>query len=171
MSATIYPTGTTIYNPEKCWNGYTLFKGAGAVLIIDMNGNEVNSWEGMGGHPPKMLPGGHVIGSSGRRTGATHDGAQEEQSDIIQVDWDGNIVWEFNQYDLVEVPGEAPVWTARWHHDFERSGNPVGYYVPGMDSQLEGENTLLLCHKNRVNPAVSTNPIVDDAIVVAVESG
>ena len=21
----IFPTGTTIYKPEKCWNGYTLF--------------------------------------------------------------------------------------------------------------------------------------------------
>ena len=21
---TIYPTGVTVYNPEKCWNGFTL---------------------------------------------------------------------------------------------------------------------------------------------------
>ncbi len=40
MPPTVYPTGTTIYNPEKCWNGYTLFqtslyqfRGVGAVLI------------------------------------------------------------------------------------------------------------------------------------------
>lgn len=25
MPPTVYPTGTTIYYPEKCWNGYTLF--------------------------------------------------------------------------------------------------------------------------------------------------
>ena len=24
MSATIFPTGVTIYNPEKCWSGYTI---------------------------------------------------------------------------------------------------------------------------------------------------
>ena len=24
MSSTIYPTGTTIYDPEKAWSGYTL---------------------------------------------------------------------------------------------------------------------------------------------------
>ena len=22
----VYPTGTTIYDPEKCWNGYTIFQ-------------------------------------------------------------------------------------------------------------------------------------------------
>ena len=34
---TVYPMGTTIYNP-KCWNGYTLLSEmtAGAILV-DMN--------------------------------------------------------------------------------------------------------------------------------------
>ena len=22
---TVYPTGTTIYKPDKCWNGFTVF--------------------------------------------------------------------------------------------------------------------------------------------------
>jgi len=35
----VYPTGTTIFYPEKYWNGFTLFqaKDTGAA-IIDMNG-------------------------------------------------------------------------------------------------------------------------------------
>ena len=42
MSATIFPTGVTIYNPEKCWSGYTIFQAAErGALLIDMNGNEV----------------------------------------------------------------------------------------------------------------------------------
>ena len=43
---TVYPTGTTIYNPKKCWNGYTIFPAInhGAVLI-DMNGNVVKNWK------------------------------------------------------------------------------------------------------------------------------
>ena len=40
---TVFPTGTTIYNPEKCYDGYTLYLsktlGVGAVLV-DMNGTE-----------------------------------------------------------------------------------------------------------------------------------
>ena len=32
---TIYPTGVTVYNPEKCWNGFTIFQAleVGAVLM------------------------------------------------------------------------------------------------------------------------------------------
>ena len=56
---TVYPTGVTVYNPEKCWNGYTLFQviGVGA-LLIDMNGSEVQLWQGLHGMPNKLLPGG-----------------------------------------------------------------------------------------------------------------
>ena len=68
MSATIFPTGVTIYNPEKCWSGYTIFQAAErGALLIDMNGNEVRMWEGLQGFPNKMLPGGYVMGSLGER--------------------------------------------------------------------------------------------------------
>ena len=56
---TIYPMGVTIYNPEKCFNGYTLFqaRGEGATLI-DMNGVVVNHWHHYDGFPNKLLTGG-----------------------------------------------------------------------------------------------------------------
>ena len=42
-----FPTGTTICNPEKCYDGYTLYLsktlGVGAVLV-DMNGEVVRTW-------------------------------------------------------------------------------------------------------------------------------
>ena len=40
---TVYPTGTTIYDPDKSWNGFTVLSplGTPAVLVIDMNGNVV----------------------------------------------------------------------------------------------------------------------------------
>ena len=49
---TIYPTGVTVYDPEKCWNGFTIFQAqeVGAVLM-DMNGREVNVWKGVHGMP------------------------------------------------------------------------------------------------------------------------
>jgi hypothetical protein len=39
---TVYPTGVTIYDPEKAWSGYTVMpiEPIGS-LVIDMNGNEV----------------------------------------------------------------------------------------------------------------------------------
>ena len=44
----VFPHGTTIYKPEKCWSGFTVFgvetAGEGCVLI-DMNGNVVKEWK------------------------------------------------------------------------------------------------------------------------------
>src|SRR5262249_30657300 len=44
----VYPTGTTIYDPAKAWNGFTVLSplGGEAVLVIDMNGTVVKRWEG-----------------------------------------------------------------------------------------------------------------------------
>ncbi len=164
MPATVYPTGTTIYNPEKCWNGFTLFPAEGSAQLIDMNGNTVNSWDGLGGYPTKMLPNGDIMGTSGRRV-ALRYAKNGDSSDLLQVDWDGNIVWEFSQYELVEGYGEEPAWTARWHHDYQRDGNPVGYHVPGMESLVDSGNTLILCHKNIKRPEISNTPLWDGTII------
>ncbi|MBN1176651.1 MAG: aryl-sulfate sulfotransferase [Dehalococcoidales bacterium] len=168
MPPTVYPTGTTIYNPEKCWNGYTLFqtgvyqfKGVGAVLI-DMNGSPVKQWQGLEGVPNKMLPGGHVIGSTGCRN--FRYGFQD-MLDLVQVDWDGNIVWRFDRYERVKDPRQKPRWILRQHHDFQREGSPVGYYAPGLDPLVDGGNTLILCHKDLKNPAISDKPLLDDTII------
>jgi hypothetical protein len=164
VTSTVYPTGTTIYNPEQCWNGYTLFpatlsegKLAGAVLI-DMNGNVVNQWEGLDGLPNKMLPGGYIMGSTGQV-------GVQDMIDVVQCDWDGEIVWKFYKYALVGDSGRKPEWIARQHHDYQREGNPVGYYVPGMDPLIDRGNTHILCHKELENPKISDKPLLDDAII------
>ena len=54
---------------------------------------------------------------------------------------------------------------ARQHHDYQREGNPVGYYVPGMDCKLENGNTLLLCHHDVLDPAISMHKLIDDMFV------
>ena len=168
MAPSVYPTGTTIYDPEKCWNGYTIFQATmfqgnevGAVLI-DMNGNVVNQWKGLDGIPNKMLPGGYVMGNTGTRNPKY---GSQDQLDVVQVDWDGNIVWEFRKYERIKDPRQKPTWMARQHHDFQREGNPVGYYVPGMDPLVDRGNTIILCHKNLQNPEISGKPLLDDTII------
>ena len=159
----VYPTGTTIYNPEKCWSGYTVYpaREVGAILV-DMNGKEVKLWKGLHGFPHKMLPGGYVFGHLGERNNAF---GMQDQTDLVQVDWEGKIVWKFNQYEYIEDPGEEPQWMARQHHDFQREGNPVGYYTPGMDPKTNSGNTLILCHKNVTNPKISQHNLLDDVII------
>jgi hypothetical protein len=168
MPPSIYPTGTTIYYPEKCWNGFTLFQtgvyqflSVGAVLV-DMNGNVINRWPGLHGIPNKMLPGGYVLGSTGCRN--FRFGFQD-MLDIVQVDWDGNIVWQFARYERVRDGRQKPRWMLRQHHDYQREGNPVGYYVPGLDPLVDRGNTLILCHKTLKNPKISDKLLVDDTII------
>ena len=49
---TVHPTGTTIYDPEKCWNGYTLFQAnEQGAMLIDMNGKVVHFWKELDGCP------------------------------------------------------------------------------------------------------------------------
>ena len=90
---TVFPTGVLVYNKEKAYNGYTIYPSAKGALLIDMNGNEVNLWAGLGGFPNKILPGGYVMGTTGTRPGKK---AYQDQIDLVQVDWDGNIVWEWH---------------------------------------------------------------------------
>jgi len=160
---TIYPTGVTIYNPKKAFSGYTIFQAnEHGALLIDMNGTEVNFWEGLNGFPNKLLPGGFVIGSRGERDPKY---GYQDMVDLVQVDWDGNIVWEFSKHEYIEDAGNEPRWMARQHHDYQREGNPVGYYVPGMDMKVHGGNTLILCHKNVYNHRISDKNLLDDSII------
>lgn len=160
---TVYPTGATLYDPERAWNGYTIFQAAGlGALLIDMNGREVHLWKGLQGFPNKLLPGGQVLGSTGQRS-ARH--AFQDQLDLVQVNWDGRIVWRFSELEHIADPGEAPRWAARQHHDYQREGNPVGYYAPGQTPLTEGGRTLLLVHEDLRAPAISSHPLLDDKLI------
>jgi hypothetical protein len=132
----------------------------GAVLI-DMNGNVVNQWKGLDGMPNKMLPGGFIIGSTGCRN---QKYGFQDQLDLVQADWDGNIIWRFNKYERIKDPHQKPVWMARQHHDFQRQGNPVGYYVPGMEPLTDRGRTLILGHQNVTRLDISAKPLLDDVI-------
>jgi len=162
MSSTIYPTGTTIYNPDKCWSGYTVFIARETgIALVNMNGETVHLWKGLHGFPAKLLPGGHVMGSLGVRPPKF---GYMDQTDVVQVDWNGEIVWKFDQYEYIEDPGQDPRWMARQHHDYQRAGNPVGYYAPEMSPSTTEGNTLILSHKNCTIPEISEKLLVDDVI-------
>ena len=160
---TVYPTGTTVYEPAKCWNGYTVFqaKDVGAT-IIDMNGNVVRQVQRLHGFPNKLMPGGILMGSSGRRR---QQFGYQDVKDLLQVDWEGRVMWQFNRYEYIEDPGETPQWMARQHHDYQREGNPVGYYVPDMLPRLDGGKTLILCHKNLYQRDITDKQLLDDTII------
>lgn len=147
--------GTTLYEPDRCWNGYTLLSSMAGyqadpngpiynAMLIDMEGNLVHKWAfTQWGVPMKMLPGGYVMGGTA---------PPDFEGHLTQLDWDGNKVWEV----LIHV-----------HHDHQREGNPVGYYVPGMEPLVNGGKSLLLDH-DRPDPnltmSISDMPLLDDVI-------
>jgi len=160
---TIYPTGTTVYKPEKAWSGFTIYQAPDiGAMLINMNGKEVHLWKGLRGFPNKILPGGFVMGSTAVRD--PKFGFQDEK-DLVQVDWDGNIVWKYNFTEYIKDEGQESEWQARAHHDYQREGNPVGYYAPDANPRTDGGTTLVLAHHNVMNPAISDKELLDDTIL------
>ena len=111
---TIFPTGTTIYYPDKCENGYTLFCAEDhGVVLINMNGKIVRTWKEFGGFPAKMIPGGYVFGSLEIR--APQDGYQDQARELLNGhDPSGQL--RGNKYTVYEAGARVPAlvrWPAR----------------------------------------------------------
>jgi len=157
----VYPTGSTIYEPDHCFNGYTCFRSHEGVVLVDMNGNVVHLRKGLEGFPAKPMPGGFVIGSTARRNPKY---GYLDMEDLVMVDWHGNVVWKYAKYDRVK-DGRKTKWMARVHHDFQVAGNPVGYYVPGMEPKPFNKPILMLAHKNIEAPHIAPGNILDDTII------
>jgi len=159
----IYPTGTTIYRPDKAWSGYTVFdtpNEQGAVLI-DMNGTLLRRWKEVAAvpGPARLLPGGDVIGGSARRR------PHQEALALVQINWKGETVWKFDRADLVEEPSKPAAWMARQHHDWQREGSPAGDYAPEALPMVSGGRTLILTHKNVKRLEISDRLLEDDRLI------
>jgi len=160
----VYPTGTTIYHPEKTWNGFTVFitpENEG-VIVIDMNGREVKKWPGLSGAaggPARVLPGGFVIAGSG--SGAPH----QEATALVQLDFAGKEVWHFDRAEPVKRPDGQTEWSARQHHDWQRPSFAAGYFAPGVQPAVSNGPTLVLTHTNVVNPQISDRRLEDDRLL------
>lgn len=124
MSVTVYPRGTTIYKPEKCCNGYTVFpysiEGKPGVLLIDMNGKIVNKWilnkSKISIIPrARLLENGHIIILGGSM--------MSKEGQVQEHDWNGKLVWEYSP----ALSGYLDP-----HHDIFRK---------------ENGNTLLICRE------------------------
>ena len=140
-----FPTGTTIYDPEKCFSGYTVFSHMQeGVILIDMNGKPVHVWRGLDGFPAKMLPGGRVTASRGIRNPTI---SYQDQMDLVTCRWDGTVEWEFDHKEFCEDEGIEPRFMAREHHDYQRYGEPL-YYVPGATYGNQPVKTLILTHQD-----------------------
>jgi len=167
---TVYPTGTTIYDPEHAWNGYTVLSplATPAVIVIDMNGNVVKRWEGYNdsaGGPARVLPGGFVIAASGAHP------PHQESLELVQRDFDGNVVWRFSRSEQITTREGTTTWSARQHHDWQRDDFPAGYYSPENTPKSEAGTTLILTHTEHAQPKVADVMLEDDRLIEVSRTG
>jgi hypothetical protein len=127
----IYPEGTTRYEPDKAYNSFVLFTGGDNVArLIDLNGNTVRQWKDAAGFSslidPSLVGGqpGHVFVTLETAKGSGIDlvpGRVNSQisKTIGELDWDGKTVWHFGE--------KAPGGLAQQHHDWARlpNGNTI----------------------------------------------
>lgn len=147
----VYPTGTTIYDPARAYNSYVLFAGGDDVTrLVDLTGKVVREWK-YSGQPvsfidPALVNGarGHIFvtlaSEEGKGTDLTPGRAQTRvRKTVGEVDWDGKPVWSFGP--------SAPGGVARQHHDISR---------------LPNGNTLLLANLSYPLPGFAAPQVVDD---------
>ena len=130
------------------------------AILVDMDGTVVNKWELMG--LSKMLPNGSVIGGKGQSdeligwpylVQQNWCGEDEwvwkgpvENAWPAEKDWKTPIdngrcdgVYDDGEYSLSNLLGcraevkAGDLLVSGWHHDYQREGNPVGYYYPGAE--------------------------------------
>src|SRR5262245_44898308 len=118
VAQSVYPTGTTIYDPNRAWSGYTVLSplNTQAAIVIDMNGNVVKQWDGYvnsAGGPARIFPNGVVMGANGTNP------PRQESLELIQRDFEGKVLWRFDHNEQIQSRGGGTVWSARQHHDWQ----------------------------------------------------
>ena len=150
---TVYPTGTTIYDPDKAWNGFTVLStlDTPAVLVIDMNGRVVKRWDGFNvsaGGPARVLPRGVLIAPTGAFPG------HQEATALVATGFDGRELWRFDRAEEITLEGQRR-WSARQHHDWQPHDFPAGYFSPSFMPSASDARNLLLTHTSHADPAVA----------------
>ena len=163
----VFPTGTTIYDPAKAWSGFTVLSPlqGQAVLVIDMNGKVVKQWDGFNnsaGGPARVLPNGDVIAANGARQG------RQESVELVQRDFDGKTIWNFDHNEELPTNDGKTIWSLRQHHDWQREDFPAGYYSPESSPARSGANTLILTHTDRRVAAIAGDVLLGDDRLIEV---
>jgi outer membrane protein assembly factor BamB len=95
---------------------------------------------------------------------AGNNAPHQESLELIQKDFEGRVLWRFNQNQQIQTREGATVWSARQHHDWQREDFPAGYYAPGA-WPAESARTLILTHVNHSKPNVADAELEDDRLI------
>lgn len=149
----VFPTGTTLYDPKRAYSSYVLFSAPdGNSHLIDMNGNEVHHWNKFG-FPAEMIDPAQNGGVKGHilvqlKNASSPFGNIFANQEVGELDWKGAVVWRYGNQALGK--------NARQNHDINR---------------LPNGNTLLVTTVDHVVAGVSNRPIADQQIVEVSRDG
>ncbi|MFQ5808306.1 MAG: hypothetical protein ACE5JM_01700 [Armatimonadota bacterium] len=130
-----WPTGVTVFKPEKCYNGYTVVTPyrSSLIFLIDMLGRVVHVWkadperQGEAWFLRRLTNGTwlslvfhtpHFHDSSSPDRAPDSFSKADFDSEVVELDWDGRVVWRWR----------APTgWHI--HHDMARlqNGSPFAW--------------------------------------------
>ena len=110
-------TGLLQFDEARATPGFTLFTPImrTTTYLIDLSGEEVHRWElpSDPGNYVYLLPNGNLFGAL--RTAEGPKGLSAKGGRIVEMDWDGDVVWEF--FDHFQ------------YHDFRRLANGNTIYI------------------------------------------
>lgn len=156
------PTVGLLFNDERAAEGYTLFAPLTSKItyLINNEGLLVHSWEGTSrpGNSVYLLENGNLLRTQVNSNQVMTAGG--EGGNVIELDWDGNILWSFSYNNSL----------VRAHHDVEYmpNGNVLMIaweyktydeaIVAGRKPTMLSDNELWPDHLIEVDP--TTNDIV-----------
>ena len=110
------PSELIFYDKDKTYDGYTLFAHT-HIFLIDMEGNVVNKWEIPEGYciekTARLLDNGNLLRAIRPPQGQKVRGTGVIGSVFQELDWDGNVLWEYKDPRKNYVA----------HHNFKRIFN------------------------------------------------
>ncbi len=126
-----HPIGLIYYAPQHCYLGYTLVTTTGGnhATLIDMEGRVCHRWYSEKGIPHAfLLPNGNLL--CRMKPPADVEGMQGfggSSAGLFELDWDGNVLWEYNEPLL--------------HHDFVRlpNGNTLTFVWQKLSAELTSQ--------------------------------
>jgi len=151
-----WPSGVTVYKPEKCYNGYTIVNPyrSETIFLIDMTGRVVHMWKadyekrGESWFTRRLYNGNwmsliyrspHLADASSPARDPNSFSYHDFESEVIEFDWYGNVVWCYSASDN---------WLI--HHDMAR---------------LQNGNTLILMEKAVKVPSISDKYIAENFFI------
>lgn len=138
MPPSYHNRGLLSYDKDRATPGFTLFSPNGMpyTRLINMKGEEVHSWKipNAPGNYGYLLENGNLLIAN--KTGEGPQGLPAKGGQLLELDWDGNTVWEHvdhaQHHDFRRLPDGNTVYSA-WRLLSDEEAGRVRGGLPGTE--------------------------------------